>query len=160
MSDAARESVDELQRALAAAVRAVARRPALEVAFRGRENRRERGGGQTGPGAVRLGGLPRPDLIAYELGRVRGEADLAALRVRHHDDGVHRRLAPQGEIAAMVYDSLESLRVEALGARRMEGVRANLESAHRARATAPQQPGASGAASAAEPGAQDATVAE
>jgi cobaltochelatase CobT len=38
-------------------------------------------------------------------------------------------------------------------------VRANLESAHRARATAPQQPGASGAASA-DLGGQDATVAE
>ena len=28
---------------------------------------------------------------------VRGEADKAALRIRHHDDALHRRFAPQGE---------------------------------------------------------------
>lgn len=161
MSDVARESVDELQRALGAAVRAIARRPALEVAFRGRENRRERGAGGSqaaGSDAVRVG-LPRPDLIPGELGRVRGEADRAALRIRHHDDVVHRRLAPQGEVASLVYDSLEDLRVEALGGRRMEGVRANLESAHRARGgnAGSATPAAGGQAA---QGGQDPTVAE
>jgi cobaltochelatase CobT len=147
LSDADRENQEELQRALGAAVRAIAERPALEVAFRGRENRRERA--QISPDAVRLS-LPRPDLIAHELGRVRGEADRAALRVRHHDDGVHRRFAPTGEVAGLVYDSLEDLRVEVLGSQRMAGVRANLEAVHRARVSSPQ-PGQQG---------QDATVAE
>ena len=147
MSDADRENLEELQRALGAVVRAIAERPALEVAFRGRENRRERA--QISPDAVRIS-LPRPDLIAHELGRVRGEADRAALRVRHHDDGVHRRFAPTGEVAGLVYDSLEDLRVEVLGSQRMAGVRANLEAVHRARVSSPQ-PGQQG---------QDATVAE
>jgi cobaltochelatase CobT len=163
LSDATRENLEELQRALGATVRAIAERPALEVGFRGRENRRERGGGGGGsgpasPDAVRLGGLPRGDMIAHELGRVRGEADRAALRVRHHDAGVHRRFAPEGEVAGLVYDSLEDLRVEMLGATRMAGVRANLECVHRAKVTAPQQQQQGQQAGAG--GGQDPTVAE
>jgi cobaltochelatase CobT len=129
-------------------VRAVAERPTLEVAFRGRENRRERA--SVGEDAVRIG-LPRGDLIAHELGRLRGEADRAALRVRHHDVGLHRRFAPEGEVAGLVYDSLEGLRTELLGSQRMAGVRANLECLHRARTSPAPQPGEQG---------QDATVAE
>ena len=45
--------------------------------------------------SVRLA-LPRADLIQHELGRVRGEADKAALRIRHHDARLHRRFAPIG----------------------------------------------------------------
>jgi cobaltochelatase CobT len=162
LSETARENLDELQRALGAAVRAIADRPALEVAFRGgREGggRRERtaAAAQPSPDAVRLGGLPRGDLIAHELGRVRGEADRAALRVRHHDAGVHRRFAPDGEVAGLVYDGLEDMRVELVGASRMAGVRANLECVHRAKVTAPTQQQAAGGT---EDAGQDATVAE
>ena len=66
--------------------------------------------------------LPRADLIQHEIGRVRGEADKAALQLRHHDAGLHRRFAPTGEVAGLLYDRLEELRVEALGSERMEGV--------------------------------------
>ena len=82
---------------------------------------------------------------------MRGEADRAALRIRHHDDGVHRRFAPTGEVAGLVYDSLEELRVEALGSERMAGVRANLAAAYRARVELSRSRGERG---------QDATVAE
>ena len=136
MSNDPRESLEDLQRALSATMRAIARRPMLEVGFRGRENRPQPA--QVSGEAVKLG-LPRPDLIGHELDRVRGEADRAALRLRHHDAGLHRKLMPQGDIAGLVYDSLEDLRVEVLGANRMAGVRRNLESAHRARLAQPQQ---------------------
>lgn len=133
MSDGTKQNVDELQRALACTVRAIAHDGTVEVVFRGRE----RGKGQApavGP-SVRLG-LPRADLIQHEIGRVRGEADKAALRIRHHDAGLHRRFAPQGEVAALLYDRLEELRIEALGSASMAGMRANLENAYHARGTA------------------------
>jgi cobaltochelatase CobT len=147
LSEATKQNVDELQRALACTVRAIAGDAAVEVAFRGRDRGREAGKGLAP--AVRLA-LPRADMIQHELCRVRGEADRAALRIRHHDAAVHRRFAPTGEIAALLYDRLEELRVEALGSERMAGVRANLETAYRARMALPQ---------AGERG-QDATVAE
>ena len=147
MSEDVKENLDELHRALACTLRAVAGNPAVEVAFRGRD----RGQAAAAPAApaVRLN-LPRPDLIQHELGRVRGEADKAALRIRHHDAGLHRRFAPTGEVASLLYDRLEDLRVEAVGGENMAGVKANLASAYRARQGQPQQ-GERG---------QDATLAE
>jgi cobaltochelatase CobT len=148
LPDEAKQNLDELQRALACTLRAVAGEAGVEVAFRGRER------GQAAPGiaaapSVRLA-LPRPDLIQHELGRVRGEADKAALRIRHHDAQLHRRFAPSGEVAGLLYDRLEDLRVEAVGGEYMAGVKANLASAFRARQGQPQ---------AGERG-QDATMAE
>jgi cobaltochelatase CobT len=148
LSDATKQNLDELQRALACALRAVAGNGAVEVAFRGRE-RGQPPPPASGPPIVRLA-LPRPDLIQHELGRVRGEADKAALNIRHHDASLHRRFAPTGEIASLLYDRLEDLRVEAVGGKHMAGVRANLASAYRARFVQPQ---------AGERG-QDATMAE
>lgn len=148
MAESIKQNVDELQRALACTVRAISCAGAVEVAFRGRERGREPAAQGSAP-TVRLS-LPRADLIQHEIGRVRGEADKAALQLRHHDAGLHRRFAPTGEVAGLLYDRLEELRVEALGSERMEGVRANLASAYRARAGQPQP---------AERG-QDATLAE
>ena len=76
MSDATRQNVDELQRALASTVRALAGDGTVDVAFRGRERGGKDRGGTAGH-AVRLA-LPRSDLIRHEIARVRGEADRAA----------------------------------------------------------------------------------
>ncbi len=150
MSDDAKQNLDELQRALACTLRAVSGTAAVEVAFRGRERGQAAPAGNAPP-AVRLS-LPRPDLIQHELGRVRGEADKAALRIRHHDSLLHRRFAPSGEVASLLYDRLEDLRVEAVGGENMAGVKANLANAYRARQSQSQsQPGERG---------QDATMAE
>ena len=90
------------------------------MAFRGRERGQAAGSGNRGAG--RAAGAAAADLIQHELGRVRGEADKAALRIRHHDAGVHRRFAPSGEMAGLLYDRLEELRVEAVGGESMAGV--------------------------------------
>ncbi|MDX6750522.1 cobaltochelatase subunit CobT [Geminicoccaceae bacterium 1502E] len=138
---------ENLQRALAATVRAVAARPALDVAFRGSERPKSAAASSAPAGpSVRLS-PPRRELGAGELARVRGEADGAALRARYHDAGLHRRFAPAGEMAMLLFDRLEQVRVEGLGSRHMQGVHANLEAAHRARAGASQ-------------GSNDATVAD
>jgi cobaltochelatase CobT len=49
-----------------------------------------------------------------------------ALKLACHDPAVHRRLAPQGPEARSLFDSVEQARVEAIGAKRMEGVASNL----------------------------------
>jgi cobaltochelatase CobT len=138
LAEDTKHRLDEIQRAVAATVRALSNEPTLDVGFRGMDRRRNTAA--TGPVAANAVRLmpPRPDMARQDLARMRGEADSAALRVRLHDDALHRRFAPSGEIAALLYDSFEQLRVEAVGSRDMEGVRANLESAHRARTMAPQ----------------------
>ncbi|MCS7267847.1 MAG: cobaltochelatase subunit CobT [Geminicoccaceae bacterium] len=118
--------LERRERAIAAATRALAGRPDLEVLFRA--------GASEGSGAktIRLPPL-RPDPDPIELARIRGEADGAALRLRLHDPAVHRRFAPAGELAALLFDRLEQVRVETMGSRHLEGVRRNLAAAYRAR---------------------------
>jgi cobaltochelatase CobT len=121
------------ERALAATVRALAGRTDLEVAFRA-DPRLPRA--EPAARTIRLPPL-RADPDPGELARVRGEADGAALRERLHDPAVHRRLVPSSELAALLFDRLEQVRVEAVGSEHLQGVRRNLAAAHSARLGAP-----------------------
>jgi cobaltochelatase CobT len=107
------------KRATAATLRAIAERDDVTVGF-GPEP-----AGASGA-RVRLPNPPR-DLPAEEAAQLRGAADSVALRLRYHDDGVHNKRVPSGPLARAVFDAVEQARVEALGARRMAGVAANLE---------------------------------
>jgi cobaltochelatase CobT len=148
MSPLGKERLEGFQRALAAACRAIAHKPALSVSFRAADSRglgRQEPQGPRKP-ASEPPGLqlppPRRAMAAQDVARLRGEADGAALRLRHHNAKLHHRLAPQGEVAEAIFGVLEQVRVEALGARRMLGVAANLASAHAARhRRAPGMPG-------------------
>jgi cobaltochelatase CobT len=70
--------------------------------------------------------MPGRALGADEAAQARGFADAAALRLRYHDPALHRRGSPADEAARSVFDAAEQARVEALGARAMDGVRGNL----------------------------------
>src|SRR6516162_9556195 len=107
------------KRATAATLRAIAERDDVTVGF-GPEP-----AGQSGA-RVRLPNPPR-DLPAEDAAQLRGAADSVALRLRYHDDGVHSKRVPSGPLARAVFEAVEQARVEALGARRMSGVAANLE---------------------------------
>jgi cobaltochelatase CobT len=146
LSAAGRERFEVFQRAVAATCRAIAHRPTLTVAFRAGEPSREPAAGKSGTGKTVAGQtiagkeeapvrlpVPRRDLAGQDVARVRGEADGAALKLRYHDVKLHRRLSPQGEAGQAIFEALEQVRVEALGASRMAGVAANLASAHAAR---------------------------
>jgi cobaltochelatase CobT len=76
-------------------------------------------------GKVRLPEPPRK-LGKTEAAVVRGHADSIALRLACHDQALHRRLQPSGQQARAVFEAVEQARVEAIGARRMDGVAQNL----------------------------------
>ena len=142
MSPLGKERLEGLQRALAATCRAIAHEPALNVSFRAGDARGlgrppERHGHGSAKAADEAPGLqlpsPRRSMSEQDLARLRGEADSASLRLRHHDVKLHQRLAPHGEVAEAIFGTLEQVRVEALGARRMLGVAANLASVRAAR---------------------------
>ncbi len=73
--------------------------------------------------------LPSRDLAPDEVAELRGEADAMALNLRHHDAEAHAKRMPRGSIARRIFDSVEQARCEALGARRMAGVKMNLSAA-------------------------------
>ncbi len=115
----AKESPTEpFKRAVTGCMRAIARKPDLEVGFAAER-----------PGIV--GGkarLPEParKLNATEAAIVRGHADSIALKLACHDPNVHRKLVPGGQTARAVFEAVEQARVEAIGARRMSGVAKNI----------------------------------
>src|SRR3954463_4200274 len=112
------ERIDLFRRALAGAARAIAKDPEVDVVF----------ASEVAPpsGKTARVASPGPGLEPKLVAEARGAADSVALRLRHHDAQLHARTAPADADARAVFDALEMARVEALGARTMEGVRENL----------------------------------
>src|SRR3978361_161153 len=77
---------EEFKRATAGVLRAIAEQPDVQVAF------------QPGPsgGSGKRPRLPLPPraLPPQEMAKLRGQSDAIALRLRHHDDGVHAQRMP------------------------------------------------------------------
>ncbi len=109
---------EPLKRSVASCLKAIARHPELEVTFAADKP-------ALIPGRARLPEPPRK-LSAADVAILRGHADSMALRMACHDAAIHRKLMPEGEGARAVYDAVEQARVESIGARRMEGVGANI----------------------------------
>src|ERR687893_285790 len=109
---------EPLKRSIAGCMRAIARKPDLEVNF---ASDRPALSGEK----ARLPEPPRK-LNPQDVAIIRGHADSMALRLACHDAAVHRRLAPDGQAARAVFDAVEQARVEAIGARRMAGTAGNL----------------------------------
>ncbi|HEX8027076.1 MAG TPA: hypothetical protein VF491_01375, partial [Vicinamibacterales bacterium] len=98
---------EPFKRAVTGCLRALAKKPELEVNFAA-----ERPG--LAGGKVRLPEPPRK-LNKQEAAIVRGHADSLALKLACHDPSVHRKLVPGGQQARAVFDAVEQARVEAIG---------------------------------------------
>jgi cobaltochelatase CobT len=110
--------LEAFRQALTGASRAIAREPEVELSFTA--------DAPSASGKALKVPMPGRTLPAREVAEARGFADAAALKLRHHNSALHARGAPGDEIARAVFDAAEQARVEALGARSMAGVRANL----------------------------------
>ncbi|MEL6485793.1 MAG: cobaltochelatase subunit CobT [Pseudomonadota bacterium] len=73
--------------------------------------------------------LPGRDLPAEQVTEARGFADSFALKLRHHDAGLHAGSAPPEPVARACYDAIEQVRYEAIGANRFDGMKDNLDAA-------------------------------
>src|SRR5947199_131003 len=105
---------EPFKRAVAGCMRAIARKPDLEISYAAERP------GMAG-GKARLPEPPRK-LNAQDAAIVRGHSDSIALRLACHDPAVHRRQMPSGQQGRAVFEAVEQARVEAIGARRMQGV--------------------------------------
>src|SRR4051794_14079390 len=109
---------EPFKRAVAACVRAVAGDHDLDVSYAADRP-------LLSPGKGRLPEPPRR-LTLQEAAVTRGLGDAMALRLACHDGKVHRRYSPEGRQARAIFDAVEQARCEAIGSRRMDGMRANL----------------------------------
>ncbi|MGB7336042.1 MAG: cobaltochelatase subunit CobT, partial [Salaquimonas sp.] len=109
---------EPLKQALSNCVRAIAQKPGVEVVFS--NDRPALVGDQiklTDPGRK---------MTRAQLDATRGYGDSMALRLACHNKVIHNRHAPVGQQARAIYDRVEQTRIEALGARQMQGVSSNL----------------------------------
>ncbi|PAX07847.1 cobaltochelatase subunit CobT [Sphingomonas lenta] len=110
--------LDRFKHVLAGTARAVADEPEVELAF-------------TADAPAQSGKhlkvpMPARQLPPDQVAEARGFADGFALRLRHHDAGLHARGAPAEPVARAVFDAVETARVEALGSRGYQGISDNL----------------------------------
>ncbi|MFV0474716.1 MAG: cobaltochelatase subunit CobT [Pikeienuella sp.] len=119
MANRSDNPADPFKKALGEATRALANEPELNVAY-----------SVDPPGlsndTLRLPQISRR-MTRAEVMLARGAGDAAALKMRFHNPGTHRRYAPSGETARGLYEAMETARCEALGARAMPGVGDNLD---------------------------------
>jgi cobaltochelatase CobT len=111
---------DNFKRAVGICMRAISGDHDLEVGFA--KDKPALAGNR-----ARLPELPKKP-SRNDIAVTRGLGDSMALRRACHDIRVHTRLAPDGKQARAVFDAVEQARVEAIGARAMSGVAANLDS--------------------------------
>jgi cobaltochelatase CobT len=121
MTNKPANAVEEFRRATGAAMRAISERNDLQATF------------APGPAAL-LGSearlpLPSKSLPAPEVAQTRGEADAIALKLRHHNARVHAKECPKSPLARDVFNAVEQARYEAIGSRKMAGVKQNLRAA-------------------------------
>ena len=105
----------------AAAMRALAGGKEHQVTYAGTDT-------HVGNDDVRLPALP-PTATAAQKASLRGAADGAALWLAHHNAITHKKHCPSPDGAKAIFESAERARVEAIGARHMKGVGANLDAA-------------------------------
>jgi cobaltochelatase CobT len=110
--------LDDFKAALSSVARAVTRDAEVEVGF-------------TADAPAQIGKtikVPTPSrtLPAEQVAEARGFADAYALRMKHHSEKLHAAARPGEPLAAAAFDAMERARIEALGARHMDGMRSNL----------------------------------
>jgi len=110
---------DPFKKALAEATKSLANEPELNVSYT-----------IDPPGisdeTIRLPQVSR-NLTKEEVLLARGTADAYALKIRFHDEQTHKRYMPQGQVAKDLYEAMETVRVEALGAKVMPGTASNID---------------------------------
>lgn len=112
----------ELAGQLSAAARSLSGRDDIDVQI-----------GEADPSGGLRAGLD--ELRIANMPALRGRIDSAALFLRFHDPETHARLSPRLPGDARLFNLLELLRCEAMGARRLRGIGSNLVAAHHARLT-------------------------
>ena len=116
-----RTPLENFKQVLTGTARALAHEPEVEVAWSA-DNPAQAGKNFRVP-------LPGRNLPPDQATEARGFADSFALKLRHHNEGLHTKGAPPEPIARACYDAIEQVRYEAIGSTRYAGIKSNLNSA-------------------------------
>ena len=119
MSKPSDNPADPFKKALAEATRTMADDSEMSVAY------------SVDPPGMNKEGVRLPQvsrrMTRDEVLLARGTADAFALRRKFHDEAMHNRYVPAGQMARDIYDAMEAARCEAVGARAMPGTAGNID---------------------------------
>lgn len=118
MSKSNLQKLEDFKRAVSSTVRVLANDPEIEVSFGTAPSPK--------PGQLRLP-MVYSDMSEGEIAELRGKGDSFSLHKRFHDNSLHYKYMPKGDIAVEVYNAIEDARVEAIGSNEMKGVAQNLK---------------------------------
>jgi len=109
---------DIIKKTITEATRSIAEEPELEVLF----------GDETPSLSGKKIRLREPGnfLNKEDLTILRGQADLLALKIKNHDQLIHKKYLPSSPQAQKLYNAIEEARIEAVGAIGMPGCASNL----------------------------------
>ncbi|WP_136634909.1 cobaltochelatase subunit CobT [Pseudooceanicola onchidii] len=119
MSKPSDNPADPFKKALAEATKVMADDPELNVSYSVDPS------GTSGDN-MRLPQISRR-MTKDEVLLARGTADALAMHRRYHDAATHAKFAPPGQMARDLYESMETARCEAMGARDMPGTAGNID---------------------------------
>ena len=108
-----------LKKALSSSVRALSNKSDLEVSFSPDIKN------QTSESSIQLP-TPSREPDKKEVSELRGLGDSSALKIKYHNQDLHNKNLPKGDLAIKVYNALEKARYEAIGAKKLTGVSNNL----------------------------------
>lgn len=109
---------DIIKKTITEATRSISEEPELEVLF----------GDETPSLTGKKIRLREPGnfLNKEDLTILRGQADLLALKIKNHDQLIHKKYLPSSPQAQKLYNAIEEARIEAVGAIDMPGCASNL----------------------------------
>jgi cobaltochelatase CobT len=119
------DSTDIFKQAVTSTMRAISGNEELDVSF-GRGKAYIQGNRARVP-------LPDAQITPEQLAVLRGTSDRFALRMRFHDEAIHRKHRPETGIAQELFDCVEEARVASIGSYLMKGVETNLNAQLEAR---------------------------
>ena len=72
--------------------------------------------------------LPIPSLKfpESEKNEIRGKADIIALKIRYHDDKLHKIKSPKSPNGKKIFDSIENARFQSIGIKKFPGISKNI----------------------------------
>ena len=62
-----------------------------------------------------------------DIQNYRGVADFLALKIKYHDDKIYEKFKPKNNVNREIFDTLEEIRIVALGSMHMRGIASNLK---------------------------------
>ena len=118
MTKSTLNNLEDFKRAVSSTVRAMANDGEIDISFGTAPS--------PAPGQLRLP-MVYTDMSIDEISELRGKGDSFSLHKRFHNNSLHNKYMPKGEIAQQVFNAVEDARVEAIGSNEMKGVAKNLK---------------------------------